>query len=121
MPRKTKKDMNWRAHQAVDSAVHAKFLRRPSVCSSCGEGPKGKAVIVGHHHLGYAPQNWLRVQWLCHSCHGDAHRLGIKGTVRRYSVELSDHIYDMCGAVGKKQVLEILTEAFIPNTERRTA
>lgn len=58
------------AHSAVNMAVKAGKLTRPTKCERCG---KGRREIIAHHHKGYAKKNWLNVQWLCHSCHKFAH------------------------------------------------
>lgn len=68
------------ARIAVQHAIRAGTLIRPTVCEKCGgTGEHGGACqcrteIHGHHHLGYARQNWLRVEWLCHRCHTAADR-----------------------------------------------
>jgi hypothetical protein len=53
------------------TAVHAAtkkgtLIRQP--CQNCGN-PKSE----GHHHLGYAPEHYLDVIWLCRRCHEDVH------------------------------------------------
>lgn len=57
------------ATQTVCRAVKAGILHRPAECSQCRKPCKPQA----HHHKGYARENWLSIQWLCHSCHGLAH------------------------------------------------
>lgn len=59
-----------RAHRAVLRATQSGQLKRPSQCEQCGTPCHPDA----HHHLGYAPEHHLTVQWLCLSCHQTAHR-----------------------------------------------
>jgi len=57
------------AQVAVRLAIQArKLVRRPS-CESCGLA----RPLEAHHHLGYAPEHHLDVQWLCVSCHKALH------------------------------------------------
>ena len=63
--------MDQRAHTAVLQALRHGQLIKPEVCEHCG---KRRRVIQGHHYLGYEPEHWLDVQWLCTKCHGKAHR-----------------------------------------------
>lgn len=59
-----------RAHDAVARALRLGILARPSLCAACG-GKRGR--IEAHHHDGYSREAWLRVTWLCTSCHRRAH------------------------------------------------
>ncbi len=56
------------AHRAVQHALRSGALVRQP-CADCGS-PDSEA----HHHLGYAPENRLRVQWLCRRDHKRRHR-----------------------------------------------
>ncbi len=55
------------ARQAVRSAVQRGTLRRLP-CETCGA-----QEVQAHHHLGYAPEHRLDVQWLCRDHHEAAH------------------------------------------------
>ncbi len=57
-----------KARIAVGHAVRDGRLFRPSSCSNCGK----KCRPEGHHHKGYARENWLDVVWLCKPCHTQA-------------------------------------------------
>ena len=57
------------AWQAVASALRAGTMVRPERCDGCDR----TIHLVAHHHLGYAPEHWLDVQWLCRRCHKAAH------------------------------------------------
>jgi len=57
-----------RARSAVSNAIRVGRLTRAEACSRCA-GPRPQA----HHHLGYAPENHLVVEWLCGKCHAAAH------------------------------------------------
>jgi hypothetical protein len=70
------------ARQAVNRAVAQGSLIRPDQCGRCGRtGPEagGRGRIEGHHHMGYAPEYWLDVLWLCHPCHDLADGVGDAG------------------------------------------
>lgn len=57
-----------RARRAARDAVKIGALIKPDCCSVCGV----KTKLEGHHHKGYARENWLDVQWLCGQCHDKA-------------------------------------------------
>jgi hypothetical protein len=59
-----------RAQAEVSKAIRHGELIRPEQCENCGRTCKPQA----HHHLGYAKEHWLHVQWLCRSCHNAADR-----------------------------------------------
>lgn len=54
-----------KARAAVMYALKTGVLVRPELCPTCGR----KARLQGHHHKGYAQENWLSVVWLCARCH----------------------------------------------------
>lgn len=63
------------AYYAVARAIESGRLV-PLPCESCGLTPlkiNGRQRIEAHHHLGYAEANWLKVVWLCYSCHKLTH------------------------------------------------
>lgn len=57
------------ARAAVYALVRKGIIERPPICQKCGM-PKPDA----HHFLGYAPEHWLSIEWLCRKCHKAAHR-----------------------------------------------
>ena len=57
-----------KAYQAVAHAIRSGKLPREA-CRKCAT-PNAQA----HHSHGYAPENWLRVEWLCRGCHMVEHR-----------------------------------------------
>lgn len=68
------------ASKAVERAVQSGRLIKPPICLEC-YAPATLSPLVAHHYMGYAPENWLNVRWLCNACHGLAHRKD--GTVHR--------------------------------------
>ena len=56
------------AHSRMKVALENGTLIRRS-CFTCGD-PK----TDGHHYLGYAPEYWLDIIWLCRKHHARAHR-----------------------------------------------
>ena len=57
-----------RAITAVMHAIQRSKITRPKHCSHCGK----KRKVQGHHES-YEPKQWLRVVWLCASCHKNLH------------------------------------------------
>lgn len=55
-----------RARAAVNNALADGHLTRQP-CESCG------ARAEAHHPLGYAPEHYLTIQWLCRPHHQEAH------------------------------------------------
>lgn len=55
------------ARRAVHKAIRKGELKKRG-CQSCGE-----LKVQAHHYLGYAPENWLDVIWLCQPHHSQAH------------------------------------------------
>lgn len=78
--RETARKRNWRvsnpedaqrireAGHAVESAVRSGKLYKRRSCQNCAVIGK----VEAHHYKGYAPENWLEVQWLCAKCHRKA-------------------------------------------------
>jgi hypothetical protein len=63
-----KEPLNYkRAHYTLHDAVRYKKIEKQP-CAICGE-----SKVEGHHYLGYEPENWLTVQWLCRKHHFDTH------------------------------------------------
>jgi hypothetical protein len=64
------------AHLAVWDALADGRLAPATACEACGRAayttPAGRDGLVWHHHS-YAPEHWLDVAALCHSCHRKAH------------------------------------------------
>lgn len=67
------------AKRAIYNAVKSGKLIRPDNCSICHIVSK----IEAHHYLGYAVENRLNVEWLCHRCHMAKHR--IQNPLEHYS------------------------------------
>ena len=61
----------FKAHVAVARAIQSGRLERPAVCPVCQVGGR---LVEAHHWLGYAKRYWLRVRWMCRSCHHRLHR-----------------------------------------------
>lgn len=61
-----------RAQSMVQYAINHGTLKRPKRCQDCNK-PHGR--IEAHHYLGYARENYLKVQWLCPTCHDAADKL----------------------------------------------
>lgn len=66
--------LHHKAHHAVEAAINQGTLARPEACELCGSAGE----IEAHHHLGYAQEHWLHVQWLCVKCHAKQHRTGFQ-------------------------------------------
>lgn len=60
-----------KAHYYIQNAIRDGKLKRPSRCEKCKrkDWGIGRTMIEAHHYLGYEPQFWLSVQWLCTDCH----------------------------------------------------
>lgn len=73
---RSKEPMIARAIDAVRRAIKAGHLTAPTACQQCGsESPPafdGRRTIQAHHFLGYSPEHWLDVRWLCIPCHRKA-------------------------------------------------
>lgn len=58
--------IRWDARRAVYEAVRrGEMVKSPCHC--------GEVRVEGHHHMGYEPEHWLSVQWLCRAHHREAH------------------------------------------------
>lgn len=78
------------ASHAVFVALRSGILTKPDICEfgNC-EQPAEQA----HHHLGYAPENRLNVQWLCKGCHYRIHSNiiefgGVSKTIKEWAEDL---------------------------------
>jgi len=60
--------MKYDANRAVNLAIRTNKLKRKP-CEICGNEKSH-----GHHYLGYAPENWFKVKWLCLKHHFYYHR-----------------------------------------------
>ena len=58
-----------KARFAVRNAVRRKALIKPTKCSKCGK----VGVIQAHHYNGYEKENYLKIKWICVSCHIKEH------------------------------------------------
>jgi len=58
-----------KARAAIAVAMRAGMLTRPTSCPQCQRVVRPDA----HHHLGYEPQHWFDVEWLCRRCHKQRH------------------------------------------------
>lgn len=62
-----------RAYHAVRRAVARGDLVKPDHCEACG---KLESAVAGgfeaHHYLGYAPEHYLDVRWLCIEDHRES-------------------------------------------------
>lgn len=59
-----------KAKNFLNRAVQSGQIHRPQECVICGK----RAKLHGHHHKGYAEENYLNVLWLCPKCHTQVHR-----------------------------------------------
>lgn len=71
--RKRKKDpeerKKFQARRKISNSLAAgKIMRKP--CDICGSTEN----LEAHHYMGYEPENWLNVQWLCRKHHGETER-----------------------------------------------
>lgn len=65
-------------HKAMRAVVLAVRLGLLVKADSCAEEGVHSAVgkLEAHHYLGYAPEHWLDVKWLCQRHHSLADRSG---------------------------------------------
>ena len=63
----------YKAKVYVQRAVRSGKLHKPSLCPECRVPGR---TVEGHHHFGYARENWLEVVWRCRSCHKLLHTRG---------------------------------------------
>src|SRR5208282_1793867 len=59
-----------RSTQRVGSAIKSGRMKIPEACERCGVP---QFDLEGHHYLGYAPEHYLDVRWLCPKCHSIEH------------------------------------------------
>lgn len=57
------------AEHKVQYAVYKGRIIKPSSCQRCGKCCR----LGGHHYLGYAPEHWYDIEWLCDQCHAFCH------------------------------------------------
>lgn len=73
------------AHSKVSQAKKAghtpdgRLFKQAERCEHCGKLCKTQA----HHYLGYAPEHWYDVEWLCQSDHRRADHPSVAGPVYR--------------------------------------
>ena len=53
------------ARAKVNHALRDKKIVRPASCEQC----LAIVRLEAHHHLGYSPEHWYDVRWLCVECH----------------------------------------------------
>lgn len=59
----------YKARYMLRNAVRlGKVIKEPCAC--------GNEKVEGHHYMGYAPQHWYHVVWLCNKHHVEAHNVG---------------------------------------------
>lgn len=58
------------AHSKISNGLKLGKIIKPSRCENCKE----EKALDAHHHLGYAPENWYNVRWLCRACHAEAEK-----------------------------------------------
>lgn len=63
-----------KGRRAVRTAIRKGLLKRPVSCSKCHT----KTSVEAHHHKGYAPSSWLKIEWLCRKCHFKADNAAYK-------------------------------------------
>jgi 5-methylcytosine-specific restriction endonuclease McrA len=79
--------------------VRVGWLVRPDACEDCGR----VGDVEAHHHLGYEPEQWTDVRWLCTMCHAAAERLracdpGHRQTVSASALRVLRACWGMCCA-----------------------
>lgn len=62
----------FKAHVYLNRAVRRGTITKPTECSSCGSTTRR----IEGHHPSYAREDWLKVVWLCRSCHMALHKRG---------------------------------------------
>lgn len=62
--------LKYKARNAVSNAIRDGRLIRPEKCEKCD-----KVCIPEGHHPSYEEGYWLRVEWLCSSCHHTVHKV----------------------------------------------
>ena len=111
-----------KAHVAVAIAIQAGKITRPSFCEQCQKPGK----VCAHHHLGYEPEYWFDVQWLCPRCHGLAEaqkRIGYFWHItdaeiefmldlhNRFRARLGGHLYEAHTQIGQASGQQIISTA----------
>lgn len=67
-----------KARYYVSNAIRDGRLKKLNYCEKCGRKDWGekRSMIEAHHYMGYEPENWLKIQWLCTDCHKLSEREG---------------------------------------------
>jgi len=66
----------YKATNAVNNALAAGNLVKPSSCSRCGrsvEDLEQQGLRLEAHHHSYAKEDWLNVHFYCNTCHAQEH------------------------------------------------
>lgn len=60
-----------KARYTILNAIRDGKIIRPNNCERCGIEDWGvkRTMIEANHYLGYEPENWLKVEWICTNCH----------------------------------------------------
>lgn len=97
--------MEWYRRERIKAEVAFAFQRalrtgelvRRTHCERCGEAPRGKRPVVGHHSDYSQP---LAVVWLCQACHAREH-VAIRAGV-------AADPYRKCGPISANDLLAAL-------------
>ena len=83
-----------RARNAVARALRTGRLMQSVRCEQCGaEGVR----LHAHHHIGYEPEHWLEVRFICTACHGLIHRRGRKPPIKKEPTTLIGKYFSELG------------------------
>ena len=88
-------ELQQQARQAVYDALVTGQLRQFTTCQRCRQVKH----TLAHHYKGYAPENWLEVQWLCPTCHGLTHSRLNHGADERLSNHELEQMLDPINAL----------------------
>jgi len=76
-------DLRQKARRKVYEAVNRGELIKYYICELCSKYNKN----IYAHHQSYSSENWLKVIWLCNSCHRWFHK-EVKRRYKRNNVEI---------------------------------
>ena len=62
------RDLRKLAYKAFNKAISDGLIVRPTKCES-DYTDHSSGTIEAHHFLGYEPEHWLDIRWLCRKCH----------------------------------------------------